>query len=104
MQGTFDDLSEHEKTRALLQFLQYHQQLERTNDTKQFREMIGHSHEEVATPGTPPVSDHVQPDLDEKAIEEGLKVWYGLNKGSNSGSILQLSLGVVLATIVLAVT
>ena len=27
VQGTFDDLSEEEKTRAYLQFLQYHQQV-----------------------------------------------------------------------------
>ena len=36
--GTFDDLSDEEKTRALLQFLQHHQQLEQENETKQFQE------------------------------------------------------------------
>ena len=36
--GTFDDLSDEEKTRALLQFLQHHQQLEQENETKKFQE------------------------------------------------------------------
>ena len=40
VQGTFDDLSEEEKTRAYLQFLQYHQQLEKENETKQFQQML----------------------------------------------------------------
>merc|ERR1719464_374911 len=40
VQGTFDDLSEEEKTRAYLQFLQYHQQLEQENETKKFQQML----------------------------------------------------------------
>ena len=36
--GTFDDLSDEEKTRALLQFLQHHQQLEQEHETKKFQE------------------------------------------------------------------
>jgi len=40
VQGTFEDLSEEEKTRALLQFLQYHQQQEQESETKRFKEMI----------------------------------------------------------------
>ena len=38
--GTFDDLSDEEKTRALLQFLQHHQQLEQENEAKQFQEAL----------------------------------------------------------------
>ena len=38
--GTFDDLSDEEKTRALLQFLQHHQQLEQENETKKFQEHL----------------------------------------------------------------
>ena len=40
VQGTFEDLSEEEKTRALLQFLQYHQQQEQESETSRFKEMI----------------------------------------------------------------
>ena len=40
VQGTFEDLSEEEKTRALLQFLQYQQQQEQESETKRFKEMI----------------------------------------------------------------
>ena len=38
--GTFDDLSDEEKTRALLQFLQHHQQLERENENKPFQDSV----------------------------------------------------------------
>ena len=38
--GTFDDLSDEEKTRALLQFLQHHQQLERENESKPFQDSV----------------------------------------------------------------
>ena len=45
VQGTFDDLSEEEKTRAYLQFLQYHQQLEQENKTKRFQQMLNRDHD-----------------------------------------------------------
>ena len=41
--GTFDDLSDEEKTRALLQFLQHHQQLEQENERKQYQGSISDS-------------------------------------------------------------
>ena len=41
--GTFDDLSDEEKTRALLQFLQHHQQLEQENENKPFQNSITNS-------------------------------------------------------------
>ena len=41
--GTFDDLSDEEKTRALLQFLQHHQQLEQENERKQYQDGISNS-------------------------------------------------------------
>ena len=47
VQGTFDDLSEEEKTRAYLQFLQYHQQLEQENETKRFQQMLNNDHRDL---------------------------------------------------------
>ena len=41
IQGTFDDLPDEEKTKALLQFLQYKQHLERDNSTKKFQDLVG---------------------------------------------------------------
>ena len=52
VQGTFEDLSEEEKTRALLQFLQYHQQLEQESETKRFKEMIQGNTEPEESPAT----------------------------------------------------
>jgi len=51
VQGTFDDLSEEEKTRAYLQFLQYHQQLEQENETKRFQQMLNKDHRDLETRG-----------------------------------------------------
>ena len=79
MQGTFDDLSEDEKTRALLQFLQYHQQLEgKSENGGQFKDLV-----EGGGGGAVDVyqSTDGRETMDEKAVEESLKVWYGLTNG-----------------------
>lgn len=83
VQGTFEDLSEEEKTRALLQFLQYHQQQEQENETKRFREMIQGGSRDSEASGSG--QDQPVETPDEKAVEESLKVWYGL---SGSGSLV----------------
>jgi len=51
--GTFDDLSDEEKTRALLQFLQHHQQLEQENEGKQFQDSITGTSPDSAPGGSP---------------------------------------------------
>merc|ERR1719264_2400495 len=81
VQGTFDDLSEDEKTRALLQFLQYHQQLEgKSENGGQFKDLV-----DVGGGGGGAVDVYqatdVKETMDEKAVEESLKVWYGLTNG-----------------------
>lgn len=83
VQGTFDDLPEHEKTRALLKFIQYHQQQERENDTRRFGEMMGS--ESPITPNSLEAHGHDEQEnhftgIDEKAIEESLKIWYGIDE------------------------
>ena len=79
-QGTFDDLSEDEKTRALLQFLQYHQQLEgKSENGGQFKDLVDGG----GSGGAVDVyqATDVKETMDEKAVEESLKVWYGLTNG-----------------------
>ena len=49
--GTFNDLSEEEKTRAYLQFLQYHQQLEQEKETIKFQQMLNKDHRDLETRG-----------------------------------------------------
>ena len=71
MQGTFDDLSEEEKTKAYLQFLQYHQQLEKESGTKRFQEMLNK--------GIEANSDDGQDSQNLNKDEESLKVWYGIS-------------------------
>lgn len=68
IKGTFDDLPDEEKTKALLQFLQYKERLER---------------EEREKASSPPVQQQHE-SADEKAVEESIKVWYGLEGGGSS--------------------
>lgn len=79
VQGTFDDLSEEEKTRAYLQFLQYHQQLEQENETKRFQQMLNrkqNTYDETTT--LLPASEEDE----SKDVDESLRVWYGLSGSS----------------------
>jgi hypothetical protein len=63
----------------LLQFLQYRQQLEEEESTKRFEAMVGG----ISTGSQNAYSDEP---LDERAIEESLKVWYGLDNQSSSAA------------------
>ena len=75
VQGTFDDLSQEEKTKAFLQFLQYHQQQEQEQETKKFQQLFDQSNE--------PEDNAQLSETDEKVVEESLKIWYGLSTASN---------------------
>ena len=72
VQGTFDDLSEEEKTRAYLQFLQYHQQLEQENETKRFQQMLNKNQGEENN------EYDSKPSNDEKSIKD----WNSLSHSS----------------------
>ena len=73
VQGTFDDLSEEEKTRAYLQFLQYHQQLEQENETKRFQQMLNRNNDNN-------LNDASANDFDNNVSDdESQNVWYGLS-------------------------
>ena len=100
-QGTFDDLSEDEKTRALLQFLQYHQQLEgKSENGGQFKDLVnggGGGAVDVYQ------AADVKETMDEKAVEESLKVWYGLTNGG-TGNRSVSAIFIVLAVAVAMLT
>jgi len=84
VQGTFDDLSDEEKTRAYLQFLQYHQQLEQKNETKRFQEMLNHGEKTITQANSN--SDNTVP------TNDSLRIWYGLkNRGHSCSSSLSMS-------------
>eukprot|EP00096_Caligus_rogercresseyi_P011211 TRINITY_DN4344_c0_g1_i1.p1 TRINITY_DN4344_c0_g1~~TRINITY_DN4344_c0_g1_i1.p1 ORF type:complete len:324 (-),score=100.94 TRINITY_DN4344_c0_g1_i1:1048-2019(-) len=74
VQGTFSDLSENEKTRALLQFLQHQQQQKKTEETKKFQKLLG---------GTEQQGHQEKPYLDDK---KSLNIWYGIEGLSSSKS------------------
>jgi len=75
VEGTFDDLPPEEKTRAFLQFLQYHQQQQQMKETEEFRQISSSSD-----------GDYSQ--MDERVVEESLKIWYGI---TNRGAALSAS-------------
>ena len=77
VQGTFDDLSEEEKTRAYLQFLQYHQQLEQENETKRFQQMLNRNNDDDNN-----LNEDAKDDFDNNNVSSDDKtenVWYGLS-------------------------
>ena len=76
VQGTFDDLSEEEKTRAYLQFLQYHQQLEQKNQTKKFQRMLNKDHRDLGAMDSNNNSD-------ENEIDDSINGWTGGTNSSN---------------------
>ena len=105
VQGTFDDLSEEEKTRAYLQFLQYHQQLEQENETKRFQQMLNRNNNddnnnnlnEDKTSGANEDFDNNNVSSDDKSEN----VWYGL---SNSQlNLPSISYIIFLMVVILAV-
>jgi len=102
VQGTFDDLSEDEKTRALLQFLQYHQQLEgKSENGGQFKDLVDGG----GSGGAVDVyqATDVKETMDEKAVEESLKVWYGLtNGGPGNRSLSAIVFAVAMAMLITA--
>ena len=79
VQGTFDDLPEDEKNRAMLQFLQYHQQLENPSETSKFEDLVRSGGIQTTTTEQSNQFGQDAGALDEKAVEESLKIWYGLN-------------------------
>ena len=95
VKGTFDDLSDDEKTKAFLQLLEYKLRLEAeqkedeqekvTEDTDRFHELWQRL-----------PSHKVEPDSEteeEKTVRESIQVWYGINSGAGLGcSILVLTL------------
>lgn len=92
VQGTFDDLSQEEKTKAFLKFLQYRQQQEQKQGTNKFKELVKSS--KSANELDLDRSDdrnEVFSEMDEKAVEESLRIWYGLSSSSKCSSTWQLS-------------
>jgi len=105
VQGTFDDLSEEEKTRAYLQFLQYHQQLEQENETKRFQQMLNRNNNDDNNNNlNEDKTSAANEDFDNNNVSSDDKsenVWYGL---SNSQlNLPSISYIIFLMVVILAV-
>ena len=95
VEGTFDDLPPEEKTRAFLQFLQYHQQQQQIKETEKFQQLYNAD----ATAGA---QEDTYSQMDEKVVEESLKIWYGISNGaadSASRGVTQLITVVTIASL-----
>ena len=76
----------------MLQFLQYHQQLEKSSETSKFEDLVrAGSSSGIRT--TTEQSNQFLDEIDEKAVEESLKVWYGLNNQQRERESLMSSAG-----------
>ena len=76
VEGTFDDLPPEEKTRAFLQFLQYHQQQQQIKETEKFQQLYN------ADATGAGAQEDTYSQMDEKVVEESLKIWYGISNGA----------------------
>ena len=80
MKGTFDDLSDDEKTKAFLQLLEYKLKLEK--EQKQDKEEEAENEDNFHELWQRLPSHQVKPDTEteeEKRVRESIQVWYGIN-------------------------
>ena len=80
MKGTFDDLSDDEKTKAFLQLLEYKLKLEK--EQKQDKEEEAENEDNFHELWQRLPSHQVKPETEteeEKKVRESIQVWYGIN-------------------------
>jgi len=80
VKGTFDDLSDDEKTKAFLQLLEYKIRLEQEQKQEEEREQDNFHELWQKLP-----SHQVKPESEteeEKKVRESIQVWYGINSST----------------------
>merc|ERR1711990_678133 len=85
VKGTFEDLSDDERTKAFLQLLEYKMRLEKEqrlgkHEMEKKENKFQELWEKLPSHQVDPVSETEE----EKAVRESIQVWYGINS-SNSG-------------------
>ena len=98
VKGTFDDLSDDEKTKAFLQLLEYKLRLEA--EQKEDQEEVAEDTDRFHELWQRLPSHKVQPDSEteeEKTVRESIQVWYGINSAEGRGCSLVLTLLIVIA-------
>lgn len=96
VKGTFDDLSDDEKTKAFLQLLEYKLRLEA--EQKEDEEEVAEDTDRFHELWQRLPSHKVQPDSEteeEKTVRESIQVWYGINDGARRCGSLVLTLIVI---------
>lgn len=96
VKGTFDDLSDDEKTKAFLQLLEYKLRLEA--EQKEDEETVAEDTDRFHELWQRLPSHKVQPDSEteeEKTVRESIQVWYGINGGARRCGSLVLTLIVI---------
>merc|ERR1719309_912501 len=76
VKGTFDDLSDDEKTKAFLQLLEYKLRMEKEQKENSFHELW----QRLPTHQINPVSETEE----EKTVRQSIQVWYGINSTRKS--------------------
>lgn len=86
VKGTFDDLSDDEKTKAFLQLLEYKLRMEKEQRTeKKEKERKENSFHELWQRLPTHQIDPVSETEEEKTVRQSIQVWYGINGSGSSG-------------------
>ena len=83
MKGTFEDLSDDERTKAFLQLLDYKMRLEKEQRLEKHElEKKENNFQELWKKLPSHQLDPVQETEEEKTVRESIQVWYGINSSS----------------------
>merc|ERR1712083_993437 len=86
VKGTFDDLSDDEKTKAFLQLLEYKLRMEKEQRTeKKEKERKENSFHELWQRLPTHQIDPVSETEEEKTVRQSIQVWYGIHGSGSDG-------------------
>jgi len=88
--GTFDDLSDEEKTKAFLQLLEYQQRVEKEQrDEQKVKERKEYSFHELWQRLPAHHIDPIRETDEDRSARQSVQVWYGISGGSSGSAVPQ---------------
>ena len=100
MKGTFEDLSDDERTKAFLQLLDYKLRLEKEQRLeKDELEKKENNFQELWKKLPSHQVDPVQETEEEKTVRESIQVWYGINSSPGLRTHHHMGYSIILSTI-----
>ena len=100
MKGTFEDLSDDERTKAFLQLLDYKLRLEKEQRLEKHElEKKENNFQELWKKLPSHQVNPVQETEEEKTVRESIQVWYGINSSPGLRTNHHLGFSIILSTI-----